>query len=383
VLGALAGILKMLALVLPVAAVTYQLVRLLRRGSRAVRTRTEGRPVARAAAVLVAAGLAVLLGWAWWPAGQYQPVRADERGTLRAAKVKAVRAAAFRPIEGVKPQLAYALVPRKTLLASSRPDTDAPTLLLVRAPDGTLRSVLTDGSRSGVAFPFALPQDPRKGDNQALAVNSTDGSVVYDVAVALVWVKDGEVADNRNEAYALASCTSCTTVAVAFQVVLVIGQSDVVAPLNVAVAANGNCVECVTTALAIQLVVTLKEMPSEEVQEQIDAALTSLDGLEEMADPYAQIKAVEQQILTLLIDNGLVEEADVAAATGATSPTSSPSPTPSTTTTAAPNVVPVTTTTKAATTTTARPSTTTSTTIAEDTSTEEISTATTVTTAAP
>jgi putative peptide zinc metalloprotease protein len=202
-------------------------------------------------------------------------------------------------------------------------------LLLVRGGDGTLRNVLTDGtSRTGVAFPFQLPDAPGDGDNQALAVNSGDGTVVYDVAVALVWVKDGAVADNRNEAYALASCTDCTTVAVAFQVVLVVGQSDVVTPINVAVAANDGCVRCVTTALAVQLVVTLREMPTEEVQARIEAALARLDGLENLDDPYAQVKAVEKEILTLLVQSGLVDEQD----TTASSATGAPAPAPTVTT---------------------------------------------------
>ena len=377
VVAALAGILKMLALAVPVAAIVYQLVRVTRRAARGVWTRTEGRPRARGAVCIAAAALLLLLAWAWWPSGQYQPVRADERGTLRSAvKVPNIRASSFRPIEGVEPRLAYALVPRKTTLASSRPDSEAPALLLVRSDDGTLRSILTDGDREGVAFPFALPSDPGKGGNQALAVNTEDGSVVYDVAVALVWVKDGEVVDNRNEAYALASCTSCTTVAVAFQVVLVIGQSDVVTPINVAVAANGNCIQCVTTALAIQLVVTLKEMPSEEVQAQIEEAMASLDGLEEMDDPYAQIKAVEQQILTLLIDNGLVEAEQTTAATS--SPTEStagvaPAPAPTTTTTAAAptSTTRLSTTTTSAATTTSTTSPPTEATVAPETGTQE------------
>ncbi|MBW3614370.1 MAG: hypothetical protein KY439_03555 [Actinobacteria bacterium] len=336
--GVLASVLQMAALVLPVAAVTYQAVRLVRRGGRWLRTRTEGRPVARTAVVLAGAGLLALLAWAWWPSGQYQPVRADERGTLRdAVNVSAVRGTAskgtgasgtaVRPIEGVEPRTAYALVPRSG---------EGPTLLLVREDDGTLRNILTDGtSRTGLAFPFELPDAPGKGDNQALAVNTRDGTVVYDIAVALVWVKDGEVADNRNEAYALASCTSCTTVAIAFQVVLVIGQSDAVTPINAAVAANGGCIKCVTTALAVQLVVTLREMPSEEVQEQIRAALARLDGLEHMDDPYAQVKTVESEILTLLVENGLVQDQETrtskATATTTTSPSSSGSSTTTTT----------------------------------------------------
>lgn len=334
VIGVLAAALQMLALVLPAAAVIYQLVRITRRGGRAFWSRTEGRPVPRAA--LVVAGAALLL-WAWWPSGQYQPVRAEEGGTLRdAIRIGTARgasggtsaggdavsrtvagAAAVRPISGVEPQTAYALVPR---------DENEPTLLLVRAEDGSMRNILTDGtSRTGVAFPFELPDAPRKGDNQALAVNTGDGTVVYDVAVALVWVKDGEVADNRNEAYALASCTSCTTVAVAFQVVLIIGETDAVTPVNIAVAANGGCVRCVTNALAVQLVVTLREMPSEEVQAQIEAALARLDGLEHMEDPYAEVKAVEKEILTLLVESGLVEEQKSTEVTATPTPTTAPS----------------------------------------------------------
>jgi putative peptide zinc metalloprotease protein len=318
VLGVLAAALQTLALVLPVAAVTYQLVRLGRRVARKVWARTEGRPAARRAVVVGAAALLAVLAWAWWPSGQYEPVRADEGGTLQqAVHVRSVRAnpvssRASRPIAGVQPRTAYALVPR---------GGKGTTLLLVKADDGTLRSILTEGDRTGVAFPFQLPDAPGAGDNQALAVNTGDGTVVYDVAVALVWVKDGEVADNRNEAYALASCSDCTTVAVAFQVVLVIGQSDAITPVNAAVAANGGCLRCVTTALAIQLVVTLREMPSEEVQAKIQAALARLDGLERMDDPYAQVKAVEAEILTILVDSGLVERQETTAATSGATPT--------------------------------------------------------------
>ena len=78
----------------------------------------------------------------------------------------------------------------------------------------------------------------------------------YDVTFALVWA-DEDAALNRNEAYALASCRDCRTVAVAFQVVLLVGSVDVVVPQNLAAAVNYACVECVTYALATQLVVTL------------------------------------------------------------------------------------------------------------------------------
>ena len=40
-------------------------------------------------------------------------------------------------------------------------------------------------------FPFDKPAAPEDDGNQSLAVNTTDGSVVYDVAFALVWAEDG------------------------------------------------------------------------------------------------------------------------------------------------------------------------------------------------
>ena len=119
-------------------------------------------------------------------------------------------------------------------------------------------------------FPFKRPAAPRAGDNQALAVNTQDGSTVYDVAFALVWA-NGDRVVNTNEAYAFASCTGCRTVAVAFQIVLVLGQANLVVPQNLAGAVNYSCVECVTYALATQLVVTLPGPLSEQSTTNLNA----------------------------------------------------------------------------------------------------------------
>ncbi len=113
-------------------------------------------------------------------------------------------------------------------------------------------------------FPFDQPLAPEPGDNQALAVNTRTGRSQYDVALALVWVEDGEDALNTNEAYAFASCDTCAAVAVAFQVVMVIGDNDVAAPQNLAGAVNYDCVNCLTYALAQQLFITLDGPLSEE-----------------------------------------------------------------------------------------------------------------------
>jgi len=129
-----------------------------------------------------------------------------------------------------------------------------------------------DGSPAPMwVFPFNRPASPEAGDNQALAVNTLDGSTRYDVAFALVWA-NGDRVLNTNEAYAFASCTLCRTVSVGFQVVLVLGQANVVVPQNLSGAINHNCVKCVTYALATQLVVTL----SGPLSEQGDADLAAL-----------------------------------------------------------------------------------------------------------
>ena len=111
-------------------------------------------------------------------------------------------------------------------------------------------------SRTDLGVPVRPPAAPGEGDNQALAVNTTDGGTLYDVAFALVYADEDTVL-NTNEAYALASCTGCQTVAVAFQVVLVLGEANVVVPQNLSAAVNYACVQCVTYALATQLVLTV------------------------------------------------------------------------------------------------------------------------------
>jgi putative peptide zinc metalloprotease protein len=212
---------------------------------------------------------------------------------------------------------------------------DGPALLVLPAADGGSQAILTSGqpgTAAGTAFPFTLPDAPGPGDNQALAVGDQDGASVYDVAYAVVTVTDGAPVMSRNEAWALASCTACTTVAVAFQVVLVVGQADVVAPVNAAVAANSGCLACMTTAMAVQLVATVAALPPQEVYDQLSSALSKLDGLEGL-DTQALWDAVQQvqaEVVKVLSDAGLltgVQTSGVAAtATPAASATGTPSP---------------------------------------------------------
>jgi putative peptide zinc metalloprotease protein len=369
--GALAALLKAASLVLPVAATTYMVTRVVRRSVRRVWSSTDGRPVARAATTVAATALILLLALAWWPAGQYKPVTADEKLTVtNLVNVRELPEPRFQPIAGVTPVPGYALVPRN--------ESDAPTVLLTRGPNGALQAIHVIGDERGVAFPFTLPAPAGDGDNQALAVNTEDGTVVYDLAVALVWVTDGAAVDNRNEAYALASCTACTTVAVSFQVVVVVGQADVIAPVNIAVAANHACVSCTSAALAVQLVVTLRDMPSQELQAEIDAAFDrlELEGLADLDELYAEVLAVQAEILTLLSEAGLMADVPPSSTTDSTVVTTSTSASGSTSSTTTSTTEHTTTTDSTTTTESTTTTTTTSSTTTESTTTTQSTTTT-------
>ena len=175
-------------------------------------------------------------------------------------------------------------------------------------------------------FPFDKPLPPAEGDNQAGAYNTTDGSMMYDVAFALVWATGDEVL-NVNEAHAYASCSNCVTVAVAFQVVLIMDDAQVVVPQNLAVAANYDCYRCITAAIASQLVLSVQATPGEE---QLLALAEVWDRLTEFGKGITKLSLSEISA-QLDVFKGEITEILLAAppvASGAT-PLPTPNPTPS------------------------------------------------------
>jgi putative peptide zinc metalloprotease protein len=159
-------------------------------------------------------------------------------------------------------------------------------------------------------FPFAPPREPQEGDNHVLVVNTTDGSTSSEVALALVWVTDGEPVEQRNEAWALARCQDCRTLAIAFQVLLVVDYAEIVTPINAAVAANWECESCVTHALAVQLLATLSRQPSEQTVSAITALWAQLEQVAQSFEQlpldvvHAYLAAVRNAILSILVRNG-------------------------------------------------------------------------------
>ena len=299
VLGGLAKVLAVIAVALPILGVGLMLSRSLRQLVRSVLRATHGRPARRAAAAVVACVLLVALAFAWWPRGNYRPIQATDRGTLAD-----LLPASFQHLdpaglaEGRRASAVTVWPPN----AGPAPDADHPVLSLVLVPRGKA----ADGSIAPTwVFPFNRPAPPGIGDNQTLAVNTRSGTVVYDVAFAMVWADQNTVL-NKNEAYAFAHCQDCQATAISFQVVLIVGQAHVVVPQNISAAVNYNCVSCLAQALAMQLVVTLPDTPGPaEVQDltalwqQIQDFSRHLQGMS-FTDIRNRLAGYEQQIRDII-----------------------------------------------------------------------------------
>jgi putative peptide zinc metalloprotease protein len=211
-----------------------------------------------------------------------------------------------------EPQLAVVLVPKSGVPA-----------------DPTLPADPNATDEPAWVFPFDRPLPPAPGDNRAESFNTTDRSVAYDVAIAMVWVTGENPVLNTNAAYAYASCVDCVTVAVAFQVVVIVGYADVIVPQNLAAAANYECFECITAAIASQLVVTVDSMPGVEDQvaladiwDEVAAFAATIPTLP-LAEVLTRLEAYKGEIVAVLEDSPAA-------------PAASPSPLPSSSTAPSP-----------------------------------------------
>lgn len=370
--------LAIVALALPMLGLVLLLWRLVRSLVRSVWKRTSGKPGQRAVAVVTAAAVLAGLAWAWWPDdSRYRPITPDEGGTITDLVSQEESGTAEPPTQsapqhsrylnraelvwpaGVEqptrrhPALALVMVPRtpgSTLEPSSPTDTDvstpadpsepAPTSAVpsesppTEDPDGPAGGDDTQSPPPPVwVFPFDKPLPPDPGDNQALAVNTTDNTVVYDVAFALVWVDDSsDPVTNTNEAHAYASCTRCAAVAIGFQVVLVVGSADIVVPHNLAGALNYNCLQCLTYALATQLVLTLDGPLSADGRAALNQLWAQIADFGRSIEDYPlaelrdMLSSYEQQILDVIADDDALTQPDASPAPDDDAPTSDESP---------------------------------------------------------
>jgi putative peptide zinc metalloprotease protein len=384
---ALASLVQLLALALPVAGSALVTQKSVRTVVPSALKWSDGHPVRRGGVFFAGVAIVAGLAYAWWPSNQYRAISPHDKGTI-GSLIDVIKSplATIRPGPEVEPPslpagryLALAMIPTGGITAqhpalfvlpggkgrppvavvetdpapSPAPSTAAgapsggnvgtggttisPEQTRVVDGKGGGRTTITSGGATrgpttveAAAFPFTLPSQPGPLGTQAEALNTTNGGVTYNVAYAVVTVSGGAPVTETNSAYAIAACQSCTTVAVSYQVVLVVGQSNVIDPIDAAVAFNDNCPACTTTAIADQMVLTLRSQPTAAEQQRLDAILQQLDLLPELGANGTPVMVaslvgtVQQEVEAALAQTGLVEAPGGAAAgTAPSTPTTS------------------------------------------------------------
>lgn len=187
---------------------------------------------------------------------------------------------------------------------------------------------------TGVALAAAPVAAAYAGDNVAVAVNTKDGTSIFKLAFSIKHVM-GDVVDESNAAVAYASCDSCRTVAVAIQVVLVMGDPSVVTPTNVALAINEGCTTCETLASAVQYVLGVGDGPVHFTKEARDALKQLREDLRDLLNsdiPFDELAAGIEALTSQLGDilsSGLITNKDdepQASPTPEGTPATEPSP---------------------------------------------------------
>ena len=356
VIDLLASVVQLLALILPLFGSLLVTQKVLRMGVRHGRNWSRGSYLRGTAATGLALLLMAGVAWAWWPSGQYQPVRANQGGTIGS-----LARAVISPGSVARPAQPVALLTPGTHLAVSMIPVGGatakhPALTLVYGSRGHGPVAIVGGGEGhsgwGTAFRFNIT-GTHGVNSTAVAVGAKNGGTVYNVAYSLVTVSHGAPVTSRNTAVAIGeNCRGCTSVAVSFQVVLVVGRSSVIAPINSAESLNKDCPSCSTLALAEQLVVTLKKQPPKSLLNELKQALQRLNDLSALRGPDAaqlivnQVTAIQNQIVQELQASGLLaapastSTSGSGSSSGSTSTTGSSSGATSTTTPAGSSTTP-------------------------------------------
>jgi putative peptide zinc metalloprotease protein len=173
-------------------------------------------------------------------------------------------------------------------------------LVVARAVDGAPAADTTAAEPSPAAGSTSGGDD-----NVAAAVNTKDGKTVYAIRLKIVQTS-ADTVDSANVAAAVASCNDCTTVAIAFEGVIIAGPATTITPTNLALAYNVNCSGCTTVAEAYQKVVqtSTRVRITKEGRREIAAVRKELNGLRHSDVPYddivAQVAVLEQRFAAVL-----------------------------------------------------------------------------------
>ncbi|MEY2450450.1 MAG: putative peptide zinc metalloprotease protein [Acidimicrobiaceae bacterium] len=157
---------------------------------------------------------------------------------------------------------------------------------------------------SGIAAPAASAENDQSESttdgspiNTAIVENTKDNSSVFELALDVRTIIGASTVAPGNAAIAISSCTNCQTVAIAIQIVFVVGSPTVFAPENAAVAVNADCSFCDTLATAYQFV----------VQTSGPVRFTK-DGMHQLKDIYKALRDLEKSGLTALEIQARVDE---------------------------------------------------------------------------
>jgi putative peptide zinc metalloprotease protein len=207
--------------------------------------------------------------------------------------------------------------------------------------DSTSPTATPGASTSTTPSRSMIPGFPAAGgaDNIVQVINHTDRAFKSGGRDKVSQINGPNVGP-KNQAFAFSSCTNCSTVAIALQIVLRNANANNVQPQNAAVAVNYQCTGCVTCAIAIQDVIPVAD-PTQipvEVRQQathIDAELRDLQASATGAGyaftcpgitDYANAVVLGQlQTLAGAID--VKRDVQTAPTTPGASPMASPSPT--------------------------------------------------------
>jgi putative peptide zinc metalloprotease protein len=315
-----AGALSVVAIVVPVAGTAFIVQRMATRAGRHL-WRHAPNDVTRAALAAVGLAAVVALAVLWWPNGDYRPIRPEERWRAQDIVAAVPAASTGRPALALGGPAATTVAADAAVAPSATPRAAGPT--------GRAVTAASEGDR-----------------NIAIAANARDGASIFRLAFSVRLVADG-ILDQTNAAIALASCTDCRTVALAFQLLLVVGDVDVAVPQNIAIARNARCAYCLTFASATQLILGFDrpvQLTDEGVRrlaelrwrlallaQRADALDAEALAREVEAAKAELLAIVEEEVVAVEPDDG--DEAVTTSSTSTTAPRSSSTTTTSTSTT--------------------------------------------------
>ena len=191
---------------------------------------------------------------------------------------------------------------------------------------------------AALSVAVALMPAAALADNAAVAINTKDGSSMIRIAFKIERVMQDTVTTS-NAAVAISSCSACQTVAIAIDVVFVMSDPQVYTPTNLALAYNVNCSSCNTLASAYQFVMTTGGAVhlTPEGHQQIADIRHQLEELRHSDASIFEIQAqvdalmvqLRQVLSTQVVQNGPSDENPANKDQVQPSPSGSPSASPS------------------------------------------------------